>query len=50
MMPLFGLQYKDMVAVVTETEVTMISAGWIFVSNNIEQGGATNWHGCVDYL
>jgi hypothetical protein len=27
MMPLFGLQYKDMVAVVTETEVTMISAG-----------------------
>jgi hypothetical protein len=49
-MALFELQYKYMVAMVTDTEATMISAGRIFVSNSIEQGGATNWHGCVDHL
>ena len=49
-MDLFGLQYKDMVAVVTDTEATMISAGRIFINNSIEQGGVTSCHGCVDHL
>jgi hypothetical protein len=49
-MALFELQYKYMVATVTDTDTTMISAGQIFVSNSIEQGSATNWHGCVDHL
>ncbi len=39
-----------MVAAVTDTEATMIFAGRIFVSNSSEQGGATNWHGCVYHL
>jgi hypothetical protein len=49
-MDLFGLQYKDMVAVVTDTEATMISAGQIFINNSIEQGGVASWHDCVDHL
>jgi hypothetical protein len=49
-MALFELQYKYMVATVTDTDTTMISAGQIFVSNSIEQGSATNWHGCVYHL
>jgi hypothetical protein len=49
-MALFELQYKYMVAAVTDTEATMISAGPIFVSNSSKQGSATNWHGCVDHL
>ncbi len=49
-MALFELQYKYMVALVTDTEATMNSAGQIFVSNSSEQGGATNWHGYVDHL
>ncbi len=49
-MALFELQYKYMVAAVTDTEAMMISAGRIFVSNSSEQGGATNCHGCVDHL
>jgi hypothetical protein len=39
-----------MVAVVTGTEATMISTGWIFVLNSSEQGGVTKWYGCVDHL
>ncbi len=39
-----------MVAVVTDIEATMISAGHIFINNSIEQGGVASWHGCVDHL
>jgi hypothetical protein len=46
---LFDLHYKNMVAVVTDTEATMISAGRLFVENSGRVGGTTKWHGCVDH-
>jgi hypothetical protein len=46
---LFDLHYKNMVAVVTDTEATMISAGRLFVENSGRVGGMTKWHGCVDH-
>lgn len=49
-MLLFDLTYKAMVAVVTDTEATMISAGRKFVENSARNGGASKWHGCVDHL
>jgi len=49
-MSLFDLQYGKMVAVVTDTEATMISAGQMFVENRRVRGSVTKWHGCVDYL
>jgi len=47
-MSLFDLQYDKMVAVVTDTEATMISAGQMFVENSRVRGSVTKWHGCVD--
>jgi hypothetical protein len=44
---LFNLHYKALVAVVTDTEATKISAG---VENSHQTGGVTKWHGCVDHL
>ncbi len=38
-----------MVAVVTDTEATMISAGRLIVANSARVGGRTRWHGCVDH-
>ena len=49
-MSLFDLTYSAMVAVVTDTEATMISAGRKFVENSSRNGGASKWHGCVDHL
>ncbi len=39
-MPLFDLTYKAMVAVVTDTEATMISAGRKFAEISARNGGA----------
>jgi hypothetical protein len=49
-MSLFDLAYKGMVAVVTDTEATMISAGRKFVENSARNGGASKWHGCMDHI
>ena len=46
----FDLHYKGMVAVVTDTEATMIAAGRLLVQNSHAAGGSTRWHGCVDLL
>lgn len=46
----FGLHYSNAVAVVTDTESTMIAAGRLFVSNSEAQGGKTKWLGCIDHL
>jgi hypothetical protein len=46
---LFDLNYKNMVVVVTDTEATMISAGWLIVANSARVGGMTRWHGSVDH-
>jgi hypothetical protein len=48
-LPLFDLHYKNMVAVVTDTEASRISAGRLFVENSGRVGGMTKWHGCVDH-
>ncbi len=47
---LFGLDYSKAVAVITDTESTMIAAGRLFVSNSQAQGGRTKWLGCIDHL
>ena len=49
-MELYDLTYREMVAVVTDTEATMISAGRKFVENSTRVAGKTKWHGCVDHL
>jgi len=46
----FDLHYKELVAVVTDTEATMISAGQLIVENSRQRGGVTKWHGCVGHL
>jgi len=46
----FDLSYPRAVAVVTDTEATMISAGRLLVSRSLEQGGKTKWLGCIDHL
>ncbi len=47
---LFDLSYTEAVAVVTDTEATMIAAGQLFVSKSVEEGGTTKWIGCIDHL
>lgn len=46
----FELPYSKAIAVVTDTEATMVAAGRLFVSNSITQGGRTKWIGCIDHL
>ena len=47
---LFDLRYRNMTAVVTDTEATMIAAGRMMVENAERRGGVTKWHGCIDHL
>jgi hypothetical protein len=49
-MQLYYLTYHEMVAMVTDTEATMISAGRKFVENSARVAGRTKWHGCIDHL
>ncbi len=49
-MLLFDLTYKVMVAVVTDTEVTMICASRKFVENSARNESASKWHGCMGHL
>jgi hypothetical protein len=46
----FNLPYSKAVAVVTDTEATMVAAGHLFVVNCLAQGGKTKWMGCIDHL
>jgi hypothetical protein len=46
----YELLYSNTIAVVTDTEATMISAGRLFVQHSIHNQGRTKWHGCVDHL
>lgn len=46
----FDLTYSKAVAVVTDTEATMIAAGRLFVSRSHLNGGKTKWIGCIDHL
>ena len=46
----FALPYSKAVAVVTDTEATMISAGRMLVSRSLREGGKTKWLGCIDHL
>jgi len=39
----FNLHYSNAVAVVNDTESTMIAAGRLIVSNSVAQGGRTKW-------
>jgi hypothetical protein len=47
---LFDLSYNEAVAVVTDTEATMIAAGHLFVERSLQEGGKTKWLGCIDHL
>jgi hypothetical protein len=47
---LFDLSYCEAVAVVTDTEATMIAAGRLFVERSLQEGGKTKWLGCIDHL
>jgi hypothetical protein len=47
---LFDLSYREAVAVVTDTEATMIAAGRLLVQRSLEEGGTTKWLGCIDHL
>jgi hypothetical protein len=47
---LFGLDCSKAVAVITDTESTMIAAGRLFVSNSQAQSGRTKWLGCIGHL
>jgi hypothetical protein len=47
---LFDLSYNEAVAVVTDTEATMIAAGHLFVERSLQEGGETKWLGCIDHL
>ncbi len=44
------LSYSEAVAVVTDTEATMIDAGRLFASRSLAHGGKTKWLGCIDHL
>jgi hypothetical protein len=46
----YNLFYKNMTAVVTDTEATMVLAGRLFVQHSIHNQGRTKGHGCVDHL
>jgi hypothetical protein len=46
----FSLDYSKAVAVITDTESTMIAAGHLFVSNRQAQSGRTKWLGYIDHL
>ena len=47
---LFDLPYSNAVAVVTDTEATMVAAGRLFVRNSVAANGNTKWIGCIDHL
>jgi hypothetical protein len=49
-MELYDLTYSEMVAVATDTEASMISAGRKLVEISTRVAGRTKWHGCVDHL
>ena len=42
---LFDLSYNTAVAIVTDTEATMIAAGRLFVERSLQAGGKTKWLG-----
>jgi hypothetical protein len=46
----FDVQYKNLAAIVTDTEATMVAAGRLFVSNSIGVDGSTKWLGCIAHL
>jgi hypothetical protein len=46
----YNLFYKNVTAVVTDTEATMVSADRLFVQHSIQNQGRTKWHGCVAHL
>ena len=46
----FNLPYSHAVAVVTDTENTMVAAGRLFVQHSAEANGSTKWLGCIDHL
>jgi hypothetical protein len=46
----YHLEYKKCVAVVTDTQATMVKAGQLFVECIAAAGGATLWNGCIDHL
>jgi hypothetical protein len=47
---LFDLHYRNMTAVVTDTEESIIAAGRMMVRNAEQRGGVIKWHGCIDHL
>jgi hypothetical protein len=46
----FDLSYPRAVAVATDTEATMISAGRLLVSRSLEEDGKMKWLGCIHHL
>jgi len=44
------LDYKYCSAIVTDTEATMCKAGRLFIRNSAQNGGTTQWHGCIDHI
>jgi hypothetical protein len=47
---LFDLSFSEAVAVVTDTEATMIAVSHVFVERSLLGGGKTKWLGCIDHL
>ncbi len=46
----FGISYKQLTCVVTDTESTMVASGRLFKEKSVEAGGVTAWHGCIDHM
>jgi hypothetical protein len=44
------LDYNFCSAVVTDTEATMCKAGRLIIQRSRENGGTTQWHGCIDHI
>ena len=46
----FDLSYQDCVAAVTDTESTMVAAGHLIKQHSAQNGGKTEWMGCIAHL
>jgi hypothetical protein len=46
----FNLPYSKAVAVVTDTEATMVAAVCLLIINSVAHGGKAKWMGCIDHL
>jgi hypothetical protein len=50
MLSSYGITYKEMYCIVTDTEATMVKAARMFCSNAEQASTTISWHGCIDHL